>query len=1794
MRFISNIFFLFFVCNFCALYGMDAQKNITSKRWQEMANELGQLTTLFAQPVPKYGMHSATSVNDARKEVQYQLALRSEDPIAALQAVGEPASIDLSGLGNTRRQGMQQFKLAHYARGIKLLEAYGHTAQAERALQDAQGVNTYLSHEEPVRHAASFARLLLEKRYDDAFAHLILLDRLVPAYPCWKPVVAIERAMLADVQHMPTLLHLASQGDSASQQYLLTDVCQRALELPIEKQSELFKPLIPHFEYWAQNPAQPQHLELFLQYGGALAAYEEKQYTQAFDIVIDVCKTTKDNATLAPINKLGKKLCEALAKAGDVGAQAYGAVEQLTSKNKKVKAQGVQLAQKLVRDCMKGKVHSEARLLKAGLFAQLEILSQQPAVCPLYAEWLCYQTVAGAQELDIQTAIARFKEIQRCAKNGLPVANSNKELLEQMVTFAQAVLAFYTNNANAALALTDFVHLCTLKHHLIKPMHAYAQKLFEQLVAQEQFDACVIKAQMLLHAQKGALSAEALLSCRTLLQKYAMQTTTLHHETELRLGLVFADVAARGDDAHIKYEFSRALFRLRHTRLEQTGLAPENIELFTDLLKYVFAAQQAQVPGAAPFFRALVLYRGALGLLAQSKDQEVPEKLCELLALDLPEPEKQLCVSFARYQLEELAHAGNLMAGAWHIQDLLATGETKQIEKALSVCDTVFRGLLDIDSTCPNWQGALEPFKKYAVVQTLEALGSDPQLELAGSIAYTLSLAYLLQSSTPYVFIGDTELPMQTALEKALFYAQQAYVAMPEKEKESAREQLGCVYYALGQNYLKNNEFEAGTEWLAKGSYLPHGPCMRACAMLVLEQPPIEGTKITKKMFDIQIGMIKRAYELGDTAAGAILADHLFDGVAHPFACGHSLEQDIKQACHLIQEVGNEYPQCARITGYLSYAESIRNAKKGKCVDLSSAAALLMQAAENNQVRAYAHLKDMCLCAHVTQQLSQHIISFLEKKAKTEKVPEALCAIGHLFTRDREMRHMDLAIQRFEEAIKLSDGRLGHAELADLYLRLDCDGKPQIFKAADHCIGMIEAGRRCGGALIAQAKIAAEILEALRTYEGTVQETELAKAKQDAIVHALDAVGVKVEIGDQKEATQNTQSMMQKSAAAPAVQDVPALLRLDDIRGADSESAHVCMKEIGAALSSGIDAASYERLRALAAQDNSFAKYVLSKIYIQWVKIGKDVSGKEVEKAVVLQDAVAYAVEALKLDPTNGEYVTQCGAAYYALFHYYHTELIPFLEAHQEVLQPVLGMVDQELEACKGMQLASAEMKKIEKEASCCLRALASRGCLHALELYLKTYLYAKDKASQKLALDIILRASMALSGQGCANWKDSGIGAVLAEHISHIEQLATKNKNGQAALIMSLWQAGEHESKSGQTETVTQIKEVIDQVFQWCTKAKEWGCKEAVPIWHMMRLARSERMTLKECKKALALLEESVPSNMLTAEFMIRLFRDGGTLPCGLVVEVDFARAKALAKKVKDKSRAALMSLMVIAKEEQDHELFLEHGIELYKRGAYSIDELVNYCMFNRIYTRSVARFLESEYKAGNLAALYGIARVKIHRHQFDEGIALLEEAITKESYQAYLELAVIHLYSEFPEYDIEKALLYLTLYIERMQSTHCNTQDIANGLDRISARLMFIISVADADKNTVLQERALVAIETVAQHRESYIGKDYESVEMLCAHVVTRCASGTLDCGSIVDMFERILVLHEKQPKLTNQANIECALMMFIKTYNETMQKDACDADVMEVNLKRFRELLKKYGVHVSFTVVNKKGTI
>ncbi|MGE0010563.1 MAG: hypothetical protein AB7F19_01200 [Candidatus Babeliales bacterium] len=1747
----------------------------------EVAPLLPQLTTVIQRPIPCYGMHSGTSVHDALFECKFQAALQSDDPIIALEKAAEPLASQRTELiagSLVTKKGTQYFPLIDFARGIKLLEA-SQVFEAENALRQAVlTCNEYRSHEEPIFYASQCTRYWSQEQYQQAFSNLLLLQNKALLYPCWQPVAHLLCTALAADGHLPAIKQLADAGDVEAQQAMVNALFEQALEKKIKKQLAAIRPLAAYCASLVQDPTHSDLGKALTCYMAAIGAYEEQNLDLASACLIELLASSSNVPVILHVQQLGRQLLDKLATIGDLRATCFGVQQQLSSKNKTRKAQAVVQAEALVRTCMQQNDRCmEQQLKEFGLLDSLVRMAEQnqPTVCTFWAEWACKNALSDEALVDDTQQREAYKRILRYAKSGLMVESEFKNTLQIIQSFAQAVFDFYAQKPTAARQLIDIVNLVFGGDQLTCAMRDRAEQLLERLVEQKQVDACCVKVQRM-HTEQEVLSEETIAYGIQIGELYlAQRTPSAADDTCLRIRTALDDIARRSNNAQAKYLLSRLLFRLYHEGCEQTGLAVENRSLLDDVVKLAGEVIKSnQDPNAAQqgsekkqvqeFTRAVMLYRGILALLEQAdapkKADVIVKQLLDLLTVQLPSAERKLVQAFAKYQMMHYVQANHQIAGPWYIADLLCSDDKQKVDHAVHICTELFEAFLGVDySQIRDFKTSFEPFRQFSIVAKIEkTLENSKYKGLHNPIAYLLAHCYVVQALVPCRFIDDNQSTETQLLEKATAYCKKAFQdGVPAPRAVRAWKLLDKINYVRSQAYLRNGQIEKAKSLLAESAGLEYPTCMRACAMLALEQPREAAVCLDKQTFDAHVLMLERAYELGDKQAGAILAEHYYDGRLTRFACGNHIEKDLKRALELAVALGDVYPQTARILGFLEFYKVVQNPKnKGRRVDLSRAVTLLMQSARDGQKHAYRHLEEIVLSEWITQEVAQIANDFIVEKA-AEHIPEALCALAGIFLADRDQRRIEYAIQSYEDAIRYSDGRLGHMELANLYCRRNA------CKAAQHCLAMIELGARDGGAPMEQSQVIGNVLGALLGYQGAQDDKAVADTLREEIITKLARLGIEIT------------TSVQAAAESPAALEATALSMTVDIAQAMET-----------------DPNAFSRMQDFA-ESNPYAQHTLSLFYLKKAKNGSAQPEAQQQRCDDFLQAIHYASRALTADVKNENYKNQLIASYYELYHYYRTVLIPQVAFDQESLNGGLGVINKTLEVLLVCNLPEQEIMSIKQEAAHCIRNLASCGCVQAMKLVLATQFKDVVPEVQQESVQVVFRGCHALSQMREEEWESSGVEACLDSHIEDINKIATTG-NGHASFIVACWM--EHKAKkldknNNQRYSLVYLEQSVRQ-----------GCIEAQPILHMTYLLRDSTLSAKQCAELIAQLECYVRNHGLTdspsygvIHFVIKMYRDGMVLPCRFRVSKDMARAKELALRWKNNSGAALMTLATLAQEENDLDAFFDYAFRLYQIGLFTLDDMLKFCVEYKRFPKKLEEYAQVESKKGKVTMLRALCGVWVARQEYEKAIAWCTDLLADGFAQASMELVEIYLNPQFAGLDIERALTYLAICMNHIKEMRFEIQTVANVVNQCTHRLLELEKFAQSQRHEKLKIQVSRAMDTLVRYGEEFITDGYESVEFLCIHIINQCAMSTFDFKKIVDTFERVFEFHKIQPHEGDVYYITNALKLLLAKHTSVLQGlDPSErAQIAESNLqmKRLNTLVLGSDIKLKMTLFTDK---
>lgn len=1753
-------FFAVILCNSIQVFSMEKQLN-AQQLGTEMSRLLPDLTL-----VPSYTVSSVPStvlVNDLKKQQEYVHALSFHDPITALQEVAKPTMLEnheqlIAGKW-VKAGGKQRFLLADFALAVKQLEEFGNVAQTERVFRDVEHtISPYLSWQEPILYSVRCARQLLSHQPEKLFENLLLLENKAKTFSCWQPMANLLGSKLIEVGYLPAHKRLADSGDTTAQVKVIQAVASDALtkkDLGVE-----LVQLLPYAENLVQQPNYQEVVSSLVTYGAALHAYQAQRNDNASSLLITLLQEKPKDALVPELYQLSRELLQVLADIGDIRSNCFLAKELISSSNKHKKTEGLVKAERLVQSCMAQKNQSVERKLQVfGLLDCLQDLavSNHPVVCAFFTEWELYKTLGT--KLDAAAEKAAYKKIKTHARSGLSLKGAHAGNLQQIDIFAQAVLQYYNNDPKAANQLIDFITMTNQGFHVNAQMRVRAEELLEQLVTCGQLDACCYKVQRLLHAEKEVVSDTTFAYCIKTAELYlAQRMPSRSDESCFRLGIALPECIAKATDAQAKLVdqanllMSKLRFLELHDGCVETGLTLEAHQPLKDLFVVVSSAYKAGVQDAKPFMQAIAAYSLALNHLSQKRTPEAVEQLLKLVDIEISAPYKKICSNFARYQLDRLAQAGNAQASAWHVAQLFTSEQEADICNALSVCERLVTGLLGKHTSEDAWQKALEPFKKFKVLKSFEQnMCKDVWKNLQYNAAYILSKWYLLQATVPYHFMEDAIAQDELmVLEKALEYAKKAYTLGDADVKKDCADLMGAIYLVFGQTCIQKNEYERAGEMLAHGSRLNHPASMRACAMLALEQPSVESRMMHETLFKAQISMIERAYQLGDKQAGAILAQHYYDGQMSPFACGNYLEKNLNRALILAQEIGALFPQTARILGFLAFYKATKDPKaQEKKVDLTQAVELLISSAEGGQVQAYGHLEEVLLSTMITDKVAQRVHLFIVEKADLH-IPEALCALGGIFIASSGSECLGNAVRCYQEAAHYSDGRLGHFELAHFYLNYIVDGKCDIFNAAHHCIEMTKAGVKIGCAPIEQSKLTAQIIHRLVTFEGTQDQIAQAKAMHAEILVQLARAGVQVVADGQKGTPTGREDATQFA----------------------SEMEEVQKKE----------EATRAQMHQLAKEGDASAQCSLSHYYLEKACAVFQAAQVPVGSSQDFITALEYGMQAFRNDSDNVAYKNQLIAAHREWFRYYKEIIIPHLAHDQTQYTAGLVAIEKTVAALNQSGLHADEATGVRDQALDCIRDLAAHGAVRALDLLLANELTSQDATRQQAALKAIFRGCFALSQIDESDWQKSGISKILEPHSTDLEKLATSG-NGYASFIMGCLTS----KKATAQRTPQERMQLIDSGYAYYTQAIQQGCQEAGTVAVVTKLTRDKKLMAEECTALIATLEDytlrhpidSYP-DLEAVHCVIRMYREGITFPCGFRVGKNNARAYELALRWKDISSTSLMNVCFIAQEARDYPKFFEHAFELYQEGAFTLNDMVQFAVQLKLFPPYFREYLFEEAKRGNAYALRSLSVLLQQSNEMFAFITLCEALYQEGHPHACTELALGYVDPLFEGSNIETALKYASEHIAKIKGSKEALADFINSMFK---RLIFTVSFAAATTDeSPLKKQACDAIITLEQQVKEMCGTKFMSAELKGAQVILLCATHAAHFVKIVDAFADLLALYRKHTPVQFEETLKCCALMIVRAYKGIMAYDGKDKAVLTkiatAQMVRLNDLINK----------------
>lgn len=948
--------------------------------------------------------------------------------------------------------------------------------------------------------------------------------------------------------------------------------------------------------------------------------------------------------------------------------------ELLLSKHKFLKLQGLKESQELLTEYLKSSNDEFKKSVESsGVFEALTELSVKgnPSAAFMLLQKAYHTLFETVATLDETVEYNECKAMVKLCPPSALLPNNDRALVDKFQGYARAVIALKEENYD--LAAGTFLELLSSKskNSIVQCMRERAQGYLEQLSLHGQFDArCYVlgnSAKDTVKKNTEYIGAE----CVGLLEQ-ALEAAPAVHSSSMATLLGVATQLANAGNVQVSYLMSRYYFNEAHKDCQKTGLSPHSTDELNAVFKYAAKARTG-VPCATAFTQAVILYRGALGMLKENKFDQVVDPLLKLLQFEgLDDQQKQLCASFARFQLEKIAKDGGLLASKWQItQDLDVPSKRAHALKSLG---NALGKLLASEISPNNIIKQKNILADYVQFGTFTKIGNqiiDESLDpnIRAQSCHIMSLCRQLERLINTTMNSDKEPLQEALLLEAVDLSKKACTLVTDNSlADTFRLALGNLYCALGVHYLQcmcvaTEENEYLSKCLgsfSEGVRLQNPSCMRALAATMLEQ-----RNLTESLFEVYVKMLHDAYTLGDKVAGALLADHYFEGPAGPFGCGKSLKRDIDKASRYAREVGREYSQTKRLCAYIEYCRlsALRNAKQAKKIDLGSVVKDLMETALEGEDRAYEHLTEICISSAGSEKVSKDIVAFLRIQSQKD-IPAAYCALGCVLLMDIDGTYVCNAQSYFEKAIALSNGTLGLFEMTHLHSKYT----QNLLEAAKYCIRMLTQDTLLKKVDSNHAQATAQVLSDIYNFQGDDQVAPLLHQYSKNIRVLLDRLNIKLKINEKLVDVETQEEVINCCNEL-----VPEML----IEGVKETFGTVSDKIVRLC---GSDVKAINSFKVTAQKGNPFAHFVLSKIYVAQAQALHRTTPYCAEEFDLFCDALVHVTEACNFAMPKQEYLEQFVSVYIKSFEYLNYSLVHELSSQQQ-LDAIFDMVKNGLNA---------------------------------------------------------------------------------------------------------------------------------------------------------------------------------------------------------------------------------------------------------------------------------------------------------------------------------------------------------------------------------------------------------------------------------------------------------------------------------------------------------------------------------
>ncbi|MGE0010561.1 MAG: tetratricopeptide repeat protein [Candidatus Babeliales bacterium] len=1739
-------------------FGMDQQTDATVQHRDAFYRVLPQLTTNVQRPFPKYGMHSGTSYLDALHEVKFKSAFLGEDVNGALEELAKPVALlrqDIKDGKVITRKSLYRDARSLYALGALAMED-GNKEEAIEFFKATERAVLYKPHEVPYEHAASFARFMLEGQHCLAYDQLQALQKLVSYYPSFKDLAHLERTMLVDVHYMPLLEQLAQEGSVDAQYRLLQEACKRAvLEKTLDSQSAQFERCQKYFTALDVHPEFRPLVEAVSVYMQGVEACKRTYDQETITNLLGLLTQSSQDNSLVQVKQLAHAVLERIGQNGALRARAYLVAQDLKNSDKRERTKGLQAIVAILHEQRASETdavkHAFAEFGIQDLVAGM-VKNNNTLACCIWAHLTSIELLRRMTSfLLAPDAKMAFEDLKKCAQTGNTQTCIEKELMQAISSFADIIDSYHQGNLALVIKKCGELLVANRQESYVERLIGErAKDLLEHLARDGQLDACIWNVQERIKKDGDALTAETAAYCCEIATRFLEASADVFTQKDKCqcISDALTKLSTQQNDPKAKYLLSRLLFRLAYTGQEQQNIPVAQRDLLEQSFKNAMLAFKGGIKEAEPFCKALVLYRGILSFIDQKKYTEAVDKFIELESLSLPVQERDLLIRFVEYGMGLATGAGDIRAINWGARLFLSSSSSIQgYQRALHLTTTLCIECLKFDyDTEPiaTWERILSVFKEPTTLTRIFSLnGADYSLRAQTQLAFIKCMIHMVHVLTPCKLLSDQTDTQEAHLQTAVQYAQQAYdLSCAHKEladlQRLCKATLSSAYFYLSRYLLYEDREEESEAALEKGAQLDHPNCMRAIVLNAVDVPR-KLKPMSKQEFEAHMKRLLRAYNMGDSYAGVILAQHYFDGSERTFACGYSLGQDRKTAYYLAQKL-KEFKETKRILAQ-EELDKASNDRAHEEMHVRNAVTLLQEAVSagcEESCAQLARLIDSPLCSSAQVE---EIYEFIKQKAKV-KLPSALRALGTLHARYPESTAQ--AIECFKEAIELSDGKHGVYELLEIFCKTPevhlCGNN--LFFAADLCLLLVHDITHLENIESHGLPFVLQVLPLLDLVDADADYKTEAATHYDELVVALRTLGIvaSTEVVKKEEETEemkkwrvlNGGEFQNEQGACVTFRTLvkePTLateeflknLCLIDVVFEDmaSEKAQAICK----------DALLMRTLDAAAAQGSAQAQFLLSKMLSYEAEHDKALQADRESKRRHLQQALKCSGEAATSEPEQARHVAQFERNFESLFLFDQTIYIPYVQGNREALAVVFHELQPTLEHTNAGTIPGINSDKLRSLALQSVRILAFNGCVPALDNFVEKNLLSKNKKEMNDALEAIIRC-MSFHELTLSDLQASGFYDVITKHIEYIKRLADTTNNGRAACIMMLWCSAHYGGADASNEDLAAVMSYGD-------KAKDSGYSTGIYHWWKDRLYCNAQMSDQMFSAALKALEGIAEQEAAAGELLLRLY-GGSTLPCGKEVIPDRKRSKKLALSLKDRSTCALKRLVSFAREDGDFKKAIAYKFELIQRTHNASDdlylELSQLCAGGYMYPDDLILFLEHKAKNGHIAAMQALGGLKAVQKKYDEAIKLFDRVIAdggRLSALAHLEMAFVHISKDS---NVLKALEHIERGIEATVAKQFS-KDIAIGtVQTFGMRLIKFMLDCLLTQKLEQREQANKVFEQLIDCMKQHNFYQSHSVEWRLMIATMHCINGS-DYPLLLQHYEPLFLL------LTNVKNMK-----------------------------------------------------